>query len=232
MRRIRIMGLCLVAAFAMSVVAAASASAALPEYVKGGKTNTAKVSFTNKSMITAKLEGAVVIECTSDTGKGKIEGAKHTSGLVVTYKGCTAPSITSSCQTSPKVPGVIKTASLKGELVYAKETKTGANIVANELTPTTGTSFAKFSCGPLKELKVEVKGLIYAEPSPINSAESVTGFSTNEAQAVEPELGCGLQKLQYKEGSVACEHLFTPAGKSWNIAKDQETFKAAVGIKG
>jgi hypothetical protein len=105
MRHIRIMGLCLVAVFAMSAVAAASASAAEPEFLvckkvaeKTGGFNDSlctvpssggtgegiyksevpptAVAYTTTSGA-AKLEtqGAGSVECTSSTSKGKIDAA-------------------------------------------------------------------------------------------------------------------------------------------------------------
>ena len=72
------MGLCLAAAFVISAAAAASASAALPEYFKGGKPlgATTKIAFTGKGAGESKLSGAVIVTCKKNTSKGTIEGQR------------------------------------------------------------------------------------------------------------------------------------------------------------
>jgi hypothetical protein len=242
MRRIRIMGLCLGVAFAASAVTVASASAALPEFFSGGKPlgATTKVAFTSKGSGVSHLGGAVLIECTSDVGKGTIEGPKKTVKVVLTYKNCSAPSITSSCQTSSKVPGTIKTSPLHSELVYASATEGGAKVAAERYTPekppttqqiaegfTTGL-FANFFCGPLKELKVKVSGTIFTEVTPVN-VEATTGKAINAEKA--EIFGCGKQNLLYEEGLAPCKHLFTKSGVAWNVQEDTATFKKAIEVK-
>lgn len=237
MRRIRIMGLCLVAVFAISAVGVSAASAALPENFTLNKTTkksepllpTQKITYTNLGG-EAKLEGGVVIICKEDKGKGDIEGPKKTVKLKVEYKGCEAPSITSSCQKAPTKPGVITTESLKGELTYASEESGGPLVAVNKLTPEkAGKPFAKFTCGPKKELAVEVTGVIFAQPLPVNGAESKTGESVNSEKLAEP-LGCSKQAFLYENGAGACQHLSTKAGTSWNVSKDAVTYKTAVSL--
>jgi hypothetical protein len=241
MRRIRTMGLCLGVAFAMSAVAAASASAAFPEYFSGGKPlgATTKVAFTGKGQGVSHLGGAVIIECTSDVSKGTIEGPKKTVKVVLTYKGCSAPSITSSCQTSSKVPGQIKTKLLHSELVFASEATSGALVAAQKYTPekppteteikegfTTGL-FASFSCGPLKELKVKVSGTIFTEVTA--DKEALTGEAINGEKA--EIFGCGKQKLLFENATGTCKHLFTKSGAAWNVQKDTVTYPKLLEVK-
>jgi len=226
MRRIRIMGLSLVAVMAVSAVAVASASAA-PEYWKAGKTITTVVKYTNLGPGPSKLLGGVVIECQKDKGKGQIEAPDKTAKLKVEYKECVGevggkPVV---CQKASTKPGVILTNALKGHLVKASEKPAGTEITANKLEPeVAGNPFAKFKCGTLT---VEVNGGIIVRPEPIGS-ESTKGTSTNSLQGTEPEPGCTTQQLLYVNGAKPCVHLFTAAGNSENVSFDEVSFKAAV----
>jgi hypothetical protein len=254
MRHVKIMGLCLAVVFVMSAVLAASASAASPEfeyyntktkkdeplYPPSGTKKAQKIAYTAVSLKRSKLEGGVVIECEKDTVKGDIEGpasagqpANKTVKLKVTYTQCEAPSISSSCQKAPTKPGVVLTNPLKGVLVYASEKVGGPEIVANRLSAETKPEFAKFTCGPKKELSVVVNGAILARPEPINAASSEIAFSINAEKVKEEGTNCSKQQLLFINAALPCEHLSTAAGTSWNIAEDEVKYKAKkVKIKG
>jgi len=233
MRRIRIVGLCLVAVFALGAIVAGTASAALPENgIFNTKTKVVepltaeqKIAFKNSSLTEAKLEGGVVIECSSDVGKGDLFGPKGTIKLKVTYSGCKAPAISSSCQKAPTKPGVILTELLHGTLGYASEVKSGALHVVNRLTPEKGEGkpFAKFTCGPKKELTVIVTGVILTEPGPVGVL-STEGFTVNNEKAKEEGFGCSKQQYLFENGTGLCQHLETGAGVSWNISDDKVTY--------
>jgi hypothetical protein len=230
MRRIKIMGLCLVAAFALSAVAAGAAFAA-PEYYSVGKKtktlekNTAKVAFTSKGTA-SKLEGGVVIECNNDASKGDVLNATETGKVKITYEKCTAPSITSSCQKAPSKPGVIVTESLKAHLAEASEEPGGTLAVVNSFEPEkAGKPFAKFTCGPKKELTVIVTGHIFAEQGPVNQPPSLTGFTINREKSAEKTFGCTHQQFLYLNATGSCQHLETGAGASWNVSDDTITLK-------
>jgi hypothetical protein len=233
MRRIRIVGLCLVAVFALTAMVTSAASAALPEYgVFNVKTKVVepltaeqKISFKNKSLTEAKLEGGVVIECSSDVGKGVLFGPKKTVKLKVTYSGCKAPAISSSCQKAPTKPGVILTELLKGELGYASEKSGGALHVINRLVPESSLKpFAKFTCGPKKELTVIVTGVILTEPGPVGPPAATSGFTVNKEKAAEEGFGCSKQAFLFENGTGTCKHLETGAGVSWNVSDDEVTY--------
>jgi hypothetical protein len=241
MHRLRIMGLCLVAVFALSALVATAASAALPEfeyyntktkkdeplYEKSGTKKAQKIAYTDVGLKRSKLEGGVVIECEHNTAKGDIEGepSKKTVKLKVTYSECEAPSISSSCQKAPTKPGIIITQSLKGELLYASESPGGSLKVANKLTPESKPEFAKFTCGPKKELSVIVTGVILARPQPINAASSETGESINAEKAKEEGANCSKQQLLFINATGSCQHLSTAAGTSWNVSEDEIHYK-------
>jgi len=231
MRRIRIVGLCLAAVFAVSALVASAASAALPEYgVYNTKTKkveeplpTAKVAFKSTGA-ESKLEGGVVITCKSDASKGDLEGPKKTVKLKVTYSNCEAPAITSSCQKAATKPGVITTENLKGELGYASEKSGGALNVINRLVPeVAGKPFAKFTCGPKKELTVIVTGVILAEPGPVGVL-ATSGTTINREKTAEEGFGCSKQQFLFENGTGTCKHLETGAGVSWNVSNDAVTY--------
>jgi len=162
--------------------------------------------------------------------------------VVNTYHECFAPSITSSCQTSAKLPGTIKTAPLHGTLVYASETEGGTKVAAQKYTPekpptakeieegfTTGL-FASFFCGPKAELKVKVSGTIFVEVTPINT-EVFTRKAINAERTTAEPFGCGKQKLLYENAIAPCKHLFTKAGVAWNVQENTDTAKTATEVR-
>jgi hypothetical protein len=238
MRRFRIVGLCLVAAFALCAVVAGAAAAASPEYWTDKKSNPhtfepnkEKIAFTS-SGTASSLKGGVVIECATDTSKGDILNATESAKVKVEYHGCEAPSITSSCQKSPSKPGVIKTEALKAHLVLASEKSGGTLVPVNSFEPEKATKpFAKFTCGPHKELNVIVTGHIFAEQKPVNAGLSTTGETINAEKSKEEGFGCSKQQYLFLNGTGSCMHLETGAGVSWNTSHDTITLKKAVELK-
>jgi hypothetical protein len=254
MRRFRIMGLCLVAAFAMSAIAVSSAVAA-PEYYTNKNTCTGKfgtlwaggtcpktgkvlaatkVAYTNTGAGTSHLEGGLKIECSSDTGKGDLEGPKKTVKLKVTYKGCHESGNSTPCENKTTLLEQIITEPIKGELTEASKTEGGGLVVANRLEPEK-TLFAKFVCGTTGHtINVEVKGKILAAVSPtfvkseFTEAELISKLKT-EGKSINAQkgviAGCGGQDLLYENGVGPCIHLKvvengTELEPSWNTAED------------
>lgn len=84
MKRIRIVGLCLIAAWAMSTVAATSAAAALPEF-----SGPFPKAVTLKAKASSVLEtvSKVKVKCTAATGTGEATEPK-TLSLSLTLTGC------------------------------------------------------------------------------------------------------------------------------------------------
>jgi hypothetical protein len=172
MKRIRIIGLALVAMFAMSAVASATASAALPELVNSSGVELVKKNFTIKSGA-GKLESTLgTVECSSDTGSGKVTGLK-TDEATVTFKGCKLAGTSTTCQSGAEA-GVIVTNALKSEVVYIKSTE--PKEVGVKITPV-GTLLAKFSCGTLT---FEVSGETTGKITPINKFVKTTEHYTLE----------------------------------------------------
>jgi len=208
MKRIRIMGLCLVAAFAMSVAAASSASAAAPEFVTKasvGGTVPSEIATTG-TMKAGYLEGASKskVSCTGGSSTGVINGPKSTIKNVTTFTGCNTLGGLLKCNNFPvyveEVPtgwpeGVIQTPDLAGTLA-AVTTKIPGIRYYNEEKPISGPT-AEFVCG---EGAVQIKtigSLIGTlKGSKTTVAESVLGKTAALAFAQSK----GLQKYIAFEG--------------------------------
>jgi hypothetical protein len=157
MKRIRIMGLCLVAVFAMSVVASSVASAAAPVfYTKASPGEVAPtVPFTG-TLGAAFLEGksGTKITCTAGTATGEVTGATTTKNNVTTFTGCETSGF--KCE-SGATEGVIVTNVLEGTLGNVTATTAGVRLFP-EATGR-GTELAAFSCAG-GAVPVKVKGSV------------------------------------------------------------------------
>ncbi len=108
MKYLKIMGLALVAALALSVVA--SASAAEPELVKKGGGAVVKKKFKGEGKGTTFVLETVAghkITCTSLSAEGEIVSATEAT-QTVTFKGCTAEGITAYTSGSPEGDILVK----------------------------------------------------------------------------------------------------------------------------
>jgi hypothetical protein len=158
MSRTRIIGLALVAVFAMSAVAASAASAALPEFIPTGKKF--PVAFTSKSGVSILwTAGGKEIVCQSDTNKGNITGAK-TDEVTVEFFKCEEPALKVSCGTS----GTIKTNLLASTLGYLNAATHKVGLLLEPKTA--GALFAEFKCSILT---VKVSGSVICEITPVNT---------------------------------------------------------------
>jgi hypothetical protein len=102
MKRIRILGLAVVASLAVAGVLSASALAAAPEFNPGSGTLTIK-SGTGKLEVKGATFG---ITCKTDKGTGSITGAKK-STFSVDFEGCTTLGGLVKCNTKADAAGVI-----------------------------------------------------------------------------------------------------------------------------
>jgi hypothetical protein len=176
MKRIRIVGLCLIAALAMTAITAASASAAAPEYgkctkvAKGtGKMSAATctlekaggsyewqplagtVTFTTaiKEATLATLETVKKekVVCKGETSTGSFLNAKEVE-TTPTFTGCEAFKL--KCSTPGQPEGTIAVAALQGELGVEKKGETAVkNKIASNLYAqgNKGGQIVEFSCG-------------------------------------------------------------------------------------
>jgi hypothetical protein len=192
-RFMKVMGLCLVAAFVMSAMAAGTASAAKPEFLFQGS----KPDFSSKSGA-GKLEtsSGETVSCTADTDRGEVEGAsgsKKVTDVLISFTGCTSKilTITYKCQTAGANPEEIKTTDLEGELGYIKK---AAPVEVGLLLKPKGTNlFAEFECvHNTEKIIIKVKGSIIGKITPINKlvdpGEHATLTYEKGAKTGEPEI--------------------------------------------
>jgi hypothetical protein len=208
MKRMRIMGLCLVVAFAMSAVAATSAFATAPEFGRcvakaGGKFSDsgctkevaskgkfewepgagAKNTFTSKmnagTLATLETVKGTKITCKEESSPGEIKNAKEVAGVVAKFNGCETSGL--KCSSAGKAEGEIVTASLEGVVGVEKVgLKPSANKLAEELHAPAGSKVATFSCAGVP---VEVKGSVL---HPI-TANKMLSTSTEKFSAAKGE---------------------------------------------
>ena len=162
MKRMRIVGLCLVAAFALSAIGVGSASA-LPEIGRcvskaGGKYTDGNCTKTGKPGTFEFVKGAEKLKFTSAGGEGKLQGAtgteikcttqsatgeylvktgaiKEVHNVTAKFNGCELPLFGAACQTKGAAAGEILTTKLKGKLSYTSGKKTPAVKVNQGLSP-------------------------------------------------------------------------------------------------
>jgi hypothetical protein len=176
MKRFKVMGLCLIAAFAVTAMAASSAFAAAPEFGRclaktGGKFSDAgcvkgvttggkfewnpgpgpKPNFHSaiKSGTTATLEtvGKTKITCTNEESPGEFKNAKEVGGVVAKFNGCKTSGL--ACTTTGDAAEEITTHSLGGVVGVEKLGTTHAtDKLAVELHSESG-NIAEFSCAGL-----------------------------------------------------------------------------------
>lgn len=151
MRLIKLLGLALAAVLAMSVVAAASASALT------FKTTNNEEHFTLLETKETKLETlgqSAVVKCTGYHILGFADNLTDKAlKVLLTFLGCTETSFNSSCTSSGQSSGTIKTVDLNGLLVWLPGTTRKPGML---LSPASGSIDAKFTCdGGLIEFTVE-----------------------------------------------------------------------------
>jgi len=147
MTRIRIVGLCLVGALALSAGASASASAELPEFVPAnGKYEKRFISHSTESYIEAS--GKRIVVCEVSENAGTLHLPKLLS-LHARFIHCVSPTLHASCHTAGEA-GVILTRQLKGTVGYIN--KVTKDVGLSLTPPVAGGPLMVFTCG-----KVTVK---------------------------------------------------------------------------
>lgn len=212
MKRMRIMGLCLVAVFSLALVAVSSASATEPAFFECKSVGKGKGTFSKGCKVmkagggfeptegigkgkvfkgkggSATLHTPAVkgeITCSSFKDEGKITGVKNTSKVLSTFSGCST--LGKKCHSAGQKAGTIKTNALKGVLGYINKANKEVGV---DLTPETGEELAAFEC---EGITVKVKGSVIGHQTPVNSFSktSVNTFVVN---------GEGFQDVKNLEG--------------------------------
>jgi hypothetical protein len=174
MKRIRIVGLCLIATFAISIVASSVASAAQPVfYTKAvvGESAAGVVPFKG-TLGAAFLEGksGTKITCTGGTATGEVTGPTTTENNVTKFTGCETSGF--KCNSAGAVEGEIVTAVLKGTLGNVT-----ATLPAVRLFPQVagrGGELAAFACAS-GAVPVKVKGSVIGSLSGASGTTAVAG---------------------------------------------------------
>jgi hypothetical protein len=173
MKRMRLLGPCLVVAAVLSATVVSVASA-LPEWGRcfavtpgtgnransfctgpaGAKTFQWVKTLTKSKFVTAGGEavlstpGYVGIRCATSTGSGEFKldaSIKKVQKVAVTFHGCEIPAFAVPCQNG--APGDIATKKLTGPIGYIAGQKTAEPIIGQKLTPEKpGKVFAEFVC--------------------------------------------------------------------------------------
>ena len=158
MKRIKIVGLCLVAAFALSAIVASSALAA--KHINKGPIVIHAVS----GIAFLELEkGAGKVECKTSETTGEITSA--TGGTVVaTFHGC--ETLGKVCASEGAPAATIITKLLATETGYVG---VGGTKVGGDFKPASGVYLAEFECPGSPDIFNKVKGSVIGEITPANS---------------------------------------------------------------
>jgi hypothetical protein len=164
MRYFKVMGLCLVAAFAMSAVAAATALAAEGPTILfpnggGAKPNFSSVAGKGK-LVSTVLAGAekVEVKCTAGRNAGvAVPGTDRVEKVVITFTGCTGTvkgaSVKCGSTASDGANETITTNSLSGQLGYLH---LGSPLTVGLVLKSESELFAEFNCS-LNKIRVRGK---------------------------------------------------------------------------
>jgi hypothetical protein len=211
MNRLRIIGLALVAVVALSALATATASAALPEFVPtAGKF---PVKFTDTSGAgTLETVGGHKVTCKADSSTGEFTGAKTNKETFI-FTGC--ESLGFKCNSAGAAAGEIRTNAIASLLVYINKAK---KEVGMDLSPeVVGGLFAEFSCGGVETLKV--RGSVIAPVTKVNTAKQASFKLTAKASKgvqkpteYENEAGKKVKDILETEGAGALPFAFEQSG--------------------
>jgi len=206
MKRIRVIGVCLVAAFAISAVASVGASAFTPEFY--GKaavgTTVAPIPFTG-TLGAAFLEGkgGTKITCKAGTANGEVTGPTTTQNNTTTFTGCEVGGF--PCENAGA--GTIKTNTLEGVLGSVASKKDGIRLY-NQSTKKGGI-LASFECAG-GTVKVVVTGSVIAEASGASGTSIALGKLPSGAHSLAFAESKGIQKYTKflaGEGEAGTEQL-------------------------
>jgi hypothetical protein len=142
MKRFRILGLCLIAAFALSVAVVASAQA--------GTSASGPIKVESTGEGEAELGNSVSnIKCKSHTAHSEIISAVEAVKVVARYKGCEVAGKGIPCENVG--PAEIETTSLVSKLAWVSKTKGEVGV---DFKPESGVLLADFTCKGVAEVKV------------------------------------------------------------------------------
>ena len=202
-KRIRTLGLWVIAALALTGSLAASAQAA--RHVNKGP-----VKFTSSSMNapnfepTLEPEGAGIVKCASETGAGEIT-TSFGGPLTAIFTGCTTE--TKTCTSEGQPAGTIKTEELDSELGFINRAN---REVGTDFKPASGEYLVKFDCPGKPDIYFAIK------QSVIGRLEAPSGMTTTATFKFKGFLA--RQEIEEFEGGPKDTMLFqvsTRGKKGW-----------------
>jgi len=159
MKRFTVLGLCLMTAFAISVLVASGASAA--------KTEHGEMVVTSSGGEAHLGTEAGSITSTSNHGKGNLTGPGGGTSSS-DFEGVEAVAAKAKCNSAGKPEGNVETFPLSEGTGWISKAKNEAGV---DFKPASGEFLAEFVCGPVK---VKVKGSVIGHVTPLNTASLST----------------------------------------------------------
>ncbi len=201
MKYLKIMGLCLVAALALSVVA--SASAAEPELRAKGGGAIVKTGFTGKgtsSSYILETAGNGNIECTALKATGKVNSGREAE-TTVTFTGCKAFGI-ANCKTTNATGAseIITTVSIVPR--WANVAQTEVLLLISILPVPTG--FVEINCGKGAQV-LKVYGSFLVGPIPFKTPKLIYNFNAKQKKGKQEPLKYFNEKGEELENSLETE---------------------------
>jgi hypothetical protein len=196
LKRIRAMGLCVIAALALTGSLAASAQAAR-------HANTGPVKFTASSMNapnfepTLEPEGAGIVRCASETAVGEITTA-FGGPLTSVFTGCTTETTpVKPCTSEGEPTGTIKTEELDAEIGFINREN---REVGTDFKPASGEFLVKFDCPGKPDIYFALKRSV------IGRLEAPSGVTTTATYKFKGSLA--RQEVEAFEGALKDTLLF------------------------
>lgn len=213
MRRIKTIGLALVAAIGLVAVAASSAAAQGPQYLtSGGLTTSANVTTSNLGSFTLKPTSGPVVVCTGLSAPTTIfAGAPGKSESTIQFSGCTVKESPKCDANSKGATGGNITVNALDELVYdgtkaeaeKEEAPLGDLFTTNEAQFVTLT-FEALEAGacPNGAVETQVTGDVVGEVEPVNtmSVQGMLTFPTTSLKKVYRWKGVGVKPEELAVG--------------------------------
>jgi hypothetical protein len=156
MKRTTIMGLCLVAALALSALGAASAQS-MQHAIHG------PIHTDSSSGIQTFSTSQGTVECKASTDIGEITSATSDTE-VITFQAC--ETFSKACNSAGQSPGTIVTNLLATELGWISKAN---NEVGVDFKPQAGTYLMEFECPGSPQITFKIKGSVIAHVTPLNT---------------------------------------------------------------
>jgi hypothetical protein len=212
----------LVAALALTALAAATASAALPEFVPSGSPHSYSFGIGLRgSAVTLEREKSEPIICNdregSPGGQGLISGASEVSRTIMTFTNCWENEVSNYPCYNNATDNGIETEALIGKLGYVKKEPTkivGLKLEGPEIKVGVHGPIAKtVKCfGPFGQHlgEAQITGVVYGSIGPLN--KSVTSLEVRYEQSKSK------QSITSFEGELKGGHL------TWEVATGLQAF--------